>query len=137
MSLSVKSMHSCSRAAPRFSMAGILWPVVTREAMYQLALLFDASIAICPFQEIVWVQGLPRRSSSRSLRGFRKDSELPMSSAVRRMAAVFYWVVVGGWVGYTIGSVCAQVIVRVVSRIECCMRLADGTGSLWVEESST
>ena len=26
MSLSVKSMHSCSRAAPRFSMAGILWP---------------------------------------------------------------------------------------------------------------
>lgn len=27
MSLSVKSMHSWSRAAPRFSMAGILWPV--------------------------------------------------------------------------------------------------------------
>jgi hypothetical protein len=55
MSLSVKSMHSWSRAAPRFSMAGILWPVVEREAMYQLALLFDASVAICPFQEIVWV----------------------------------------------------------------------------------
>jgi hypothetical protein len=31
MSLSVKSMHSCSRAAPRFSMAGILWPVVSQE----------------------------------------------------------------------------------------------------------
>jgi hypothetical protein len=53
MSLSVKSMHSWSRAAPRFSIAGILWPVVKREAMYQLALLIDASVAICPFQEIV------------------------------------------------------------------------------------
>lgn len=55
MSLSVKSMHSWSRAAPRFSMVGILWPVVKREIMYQLALLYDASVAICPFQEIVWV----------------------------------------------------------------------------------
>jgi hypothetical protein len=53
MSLSVKSMHSWSRAAPRFSIAGILWPVVKREAMYQLALLIDSSVAICPFQEIV------------------------------------------------------------------------------------
>ena len=49
MSLSVKSIHSCSRAAPRFSIVGILWPVVPREAMYQLALLFDASIAILSF----------------------------------------------------------------------------------------
>jgi hypothetical protein len=52
-------------------MAGILWPVVEREAMYQLALLFDASVAICPFQEIVWVKGIPLRSSSRSFKGFK------------------------------------------------------------------
>lgn len=52
-------------------MAGILWPVVKQEAMYQLALLFDASVAIRPFQEIVWVQGIPLRSNSRSFRGFR------------------------------------------------------------------
>jgi hypothetical protein len=42
MSLSVKSMHSCSRAAPRFSMAGILWPVVSQE-------VYVSTVAILSF----------------------------------------------------------------------------------------
>jgi hypothetical protein len=45
------------------------------------------------------VQGIPRRSSSRSLRGFRKEIELPMSSAVKRMTAVVYCRVVEKVVG--------------------------------------
>jgi hypothetical protein len=50
MSLSVKSMHSCSRAAPRFSMAGILWPVVERRGYVSTGSSFcDASVAILSF----------------------------------------------------------------------------------------
>jgi hypothetical protein len=91
MSLSVKSMHSCSRAAPRFSMAGILWPVVSREDYVSTGSSFRCKCSDSVlFRQIVWVQGIPRRSSSRSLRGLRKDIELPMSSAVKRMTAVLY-----------------------------------------------
>jgi hypothetical protein len=35
------------------------------------------------------------------LRGLRKESELPMSSAVKRMAAMLYWAVVEKVVSYT------------------------------------
>jgi len=35
------------------------------------------------------------------LRGLRKESELAMSSAVKRMTAVLYWVDVKTVVGYT------------------------------------
>lgn len=72
-------------------MVGILWPKSVAKLMYQLALLSDTSVAICPFQGIVWVQGIPRRSSSRSLSGLRYERELfLMSSAVSLMAAIVY-----------------------------------------------
>lgn len=63
-SLSVKSIASCGPATPRFSMVGILWPVTPQKKGCQLCSHIDSSVVSA-------LSDVPRRSSSRSLRGLR------------------------------------------------------------------
>lgn len=66
MSLSVRSMASCGPATPRFSMVGILWPVESaRGEKCVVNYALRSKCSICSFPDI------PRRSSSRSFRGFK------------------------------------------------------------------